>query len=305
LEKEQKLGKIAFKTIGCKLSFADTAGLAREIEEHGFEQVMYKEEADIYVINSCFASDKAESKFRLMIEDLKLQRPNAKIVVFGCYAEQNPDKIASFKEVDMVLGNIQKSDIYNFLKNLNNYPNKLVVTQSEWDKIINNNLFIPSDIKPRPVVKISEGCDYFCSYCKLSVKRDIHPGKSIKEIKESVNELVKSGVKEIVINGFENPEFRKTGKLKLVELLSKLEKIKGLERIRLAAIEPDLVSNELIEYVANSKKVLPYFHLNIHSLSNRILRGMDKSYRKKDIIRILNKINAEIYDVRVGLDIIV
>lgn len=297
--KKSEVTRVAFTTMGCKLNFTESDLIKRELKDYHLEEVALGEKSDVIVINTCSANDVAQKEFRNVLKDVKSNNPESKIVVIGCYADYDPESIAKIKGVDVVLGNMQRYDLYHHIKNATNYRNQLVVNSSEMDKLINNNLSRNDFTLINPGV--GDSCDYYCTYCTLSLFDKKGHLKSSKQILNDLSKIGKSKVREVVLNGFGlNNDVDAE---KLLEIAYRVDQLESIDRVRFSSLDFDLISRELIDFIEGSEKFLPYFHIRIQSVLNSILADLGKDYRKKDIEECLNYINKLIPDARIGLDI--
>ncbi len=269
--------KIAFKTLGCKLNFAETEQIAREISGKGFVEVSCTEKADVYVIHTCMVTSSAESKSRAAIRQAIRRAPEATIAVIGCYAELESHKIEDIEGVDIVLGNQEKYNLYEYLKEPFSRSNQVMcVNEGNLDKA-----FYPSFSmygRTRSFLKIQDGCDYYCSYCTIPLARGRSRSGDVEDILKMAQHIGKNGIKEIVLTGVNIGDFGKGKEDKLIDLLTVLEKQAPLPRIRLSSIEPDLLSREIIDLVCSSQVFMPHFHLPLQSGSAKILNDMKRKY---------------------------
>lgn len=298
------LNKVAFFTLGCKLNFSETSDLARQLEEHGYIRVKKTEFPDIIVINTCSVTMSAESKCRQLIKKAHTLNPDALIVVAGCYSQLKPNELASIPGVSIVLGNSDKFDLIEIIKNAENNQYKLVQS-GDIAKNADFHLSYSTGDRTRSFLKVQDGCDYFCSYCTVPHARGRSRNGSIASILNAATYIASKEIKEIILSGINIGDFgRTTGEL-FIDLLKKLETIAGIERYRISSIEPNLLTDEIIEFVAHSKKFLPHFHIPLQSASNKVLSEMKRRYTAELYANRVNKIKSLMPHCCIAADVIV
>lgn len=296
--------KIAFHTLGCKLNFAETSTISRSFPEDQFERVPAGSKADIYVINTCSVTDTADRKCRQAIKKFIHQSPEAVIAVVGCYAQLNPDEIASIPGVDLVLGTSEKFDAARYLGNF---------TKKDAPEIYSCGIRLPDAFFPsfsagdrtRSFLKVQDGCDYKCSYCTIPAARGKSRNQEIKSITEEAERIALKGIKEIVITGVNIGDFGKTTGDTFTSLMRELIKVDGIERYRISSIEPNLLTDELIELTAGSPKILPHFHIPLQSGSDKILGLMRRRYKRELFARRVDSVRKLMPLAGIGADVIV
>ena len=296
--------KAVFYTLGCKLNFSETSSIGKLLKEVGFRSVRKGEKADLCVINTCSVTEVADKKCRQAIHRLIRNHPGAFVVVTGCYAQLKPDQVASIKGVDVVLGAEQKGDILNYLGKLEKHTNGEVVVSPLKD--IRN--FSPScsrGDRTRYFLKVQDGCDYFCSYCTIPFARGRSRNGSIDDIVSQVRQVVKEGGKEIVITGVNIGDFGKSTGETFLDLIKELDKVEGIERYRISSIEPNLLTDEIIEFVASSRSFMPHFHIPLQSGCDEVLKLMRRRYDTTLFANKINKIKELIPNAFIGVDVIV
>jgi threonylcarbamoyladenosine tRNA methylthiotransferase MtaB len=298
--------KIAFETLGCKLNFAETSAIAARIT--GYERVDFKQQADIYVINTCTVTANAEKKLRELTKQIKKRNPHAKIIAIGCYAQRDPESVVQIPTIDLVLGMAEKFKLNEFLPALekgeiNGIRND--IPPAEVD-------FLPAfsyGDRTRSFLKVQEGCDYICTYCIIPEARGKGRNPSIETLVEQAVEIARKGIKEIVITGVNIGTFKdeSQGKTRnFFDLIKALEQVDGIERYRISSIEPNLLTDEIIDFVLlKSEKFLPHFHIPLQSGSNEILAKMKRRYRRELYAEKVFKIKNINPDAAVGVDVIV
>ena len=296
--------RIAFHTMGCKLNFSESSTISRDIKDQGFEQLAYQSEADIYVLNTCSVTENADKEARKLIRQAKRRNPNSSIVVIGCYAQLKPNEIAAMDGVDIVLGTEEKFNLINHINNID-LDGGMKIIQSDIDHI---HSFVPSyssGERTRSFLKIQDGCDYICSFCTIPLARGRSRNNTIESTMKMAQEVAGTNTREIVLTGVNIGDFGKGSKETFFDLMIELNKLEGIDRIRISSIEPNLLTDQIIGYCAKSKKFMPHFHLPLQSGSNKILRKMKRRYRKENYEARVKKIKSNIPDACVGADVIV
>lgn len=304
LQKEISKKKIAFHTLGCKLNFAETSTISRSFPEESFERVPASSGADIYIINTCSVTDAADRKCRQAIKKFIHQSPGAFIAVVGCYAQLNPGKIASIPGVDLVLGSNEKFDIGKYLDNFNKKKSAEVHSDDHSPEERFFQSFSMGD-RTRSFLKIQDGCDYGCSYCTIPMARGNSRNPSIESITEEALKIAGTGIKEVVLTGVNIGDFGKSTGDDFEKLLRDLIDIEGIERYRISSVEPNLLSDSIIELVSNNNKILPHFHMPLQSGCDRILALMRRRYRRKVFEERVKKITDLMPLAGIGADVIV
>lgn len=296
--------KVAFYTLGCKLNFSETSTIARQFQSMGFERVSAENEADIYVINTCSVTEQADKKCRQVIRKFIHKSPNAFIAVVGCYAQLKPEEIASLEGVDLVLGSSEKFNVPLYLET---DAKKSTAKIYSCDTDVIHDFFpaYSSNDRTRSFLKVQDGCDYHCSYCTIPLARGESRNMPISKIVEQASEIASKGVKEIILTGVNTGDFGKTTGETFIDLLEVLEKVNGIERYRISSIEPNLITDEIIDFASKSKKFLPHFHIPLQSGSNRILGLMRRRYKRELFAERISKIRECIPNCFIGVDVIV
>lgn len=302
--------KVAFYTLGCKLNFSETSTIARNFNDEGYEKVEFEEKADVYVINTCSVTDHADTKCRNIIRSALKVSPEAFIVVVGCYAQLKPEEIADIEGVDLVLGATEKFKITDYLNDLtkNNHGEVHSCEINEADFYV--GAYSIGD-RTRAFLKVQDGCDYKCTYCTIPLARGISRSDTVENVLNNAKEIVDKGIKEIVLTGvnigdYGKGEFgNKKHKHTFLELVKELDKTEGLERIRISSIEPNLLKDETIEYVAQSERFVPHFHIPLQSGSNKLLKRMKRRYMRELYVDRVHKIKQLMPHACIGVDVIV
>lgn len=296
--------KVAFCTLGCKLNFAETSTIGKMLLENGFRNARRGEVADVCVINTCSVTETADRKDRQAIKQMIAKHPGAFIVVIGCYAQLKPDVVAAIEGVDLVLGMQDKFNIISYLDNLEKQKETKVIHTLRKDI----NAFFPSCTqgdRTRFFLKVQDGCDNFCSYCTVPIARGRSRNASISDTLIQAEEAVKRGAKEIVISGVNIGDFGKSTGETFFDLIRALDGVEGIERYRISSIEPDLLTDEIISFVANSHKFAPHFHIPLQSGSDEVLVLMKRHYKRQLFADKVNAIKKSMPNAFIGVDIIV
>lgn len=297
--------KAAYYTLGCKLNFAETSTIGKALSEQGIRKVRPGEKADICVINTCSVTELADKKCRQAIRRISKQHPGAFIVVTGCYAQLKPEEVAHIDGVDLVLGAEQKQDILHYLDNLHKTEADGVIHTSASKDI---RTFTPScsaDDRTRHFLKVQDGCDYFCSYCTIPFARGRSRNGSIESLVKQAEDVAAQGGKEIVLTGVNIGDFGKTTGETFIDLIRALDEVEGIERYRISSIEPNLITDEAIDFVAGSKRFAPHFHIPLQSGSDDVLKLMRRRYDTALFRHKIEKIKSILPDAFIGVDVIV
>ena len=301
---------VAFYTLGCKLNFAETSTISRALEKEGFQKVSYPETADLYVVNTCSVTENADKKFRSVVRQIQRINPEAYIAVVGCYAQLQPDEIASIPGVDLVLGATEKFNITSYLEDLE----KQEAGQVHSCEISQADFYVSSYAigdRTRAFLKVQDGCDYKCTYCTIPLARGISRSDSLDNILLKAAEIAGKGIREIVLTGVNIGDYGKGefGNKKhehtFLELIQGLDKVQGIERLRISSIEPNLLQNEIIDFVAESHAFVPHFHIPLQSGSNTILKAMRRRYLRELYVERVARIRSVMPDACIGVDVIV
>jgi len=296
--------KVAFHTLGCKLNFAETSTISRSFSDDVFERVPASSKADIYVINTCSVTDTADKKCRQAVKKFINNSPGAFIAVVGCYAQLRPGEVSSIPGVDLVLGTNEKFNIADYITNLEKKKNAEVHSCDLSSSHSFNQSYSVGD-RTRSFLKVQDGCDYGCSYCTIPLARGKSRNPEISELVKEASGLAGSGVKEIVLTGVNIGDFGKTTGETFADLLRELISVDGIERYRISSIEPNLLTDEIIEMTMKNEKILPHFHIPLQSGCNKILRLMRRRYKRELFAsRVLN-IREKLPLAGIGADVIV
>ena len=296
--------KVAFHTLGCKLNFAETSAIGKKMTDEGFVKARAGESADVCVINTCSVTDTADRKCRQAISKLNRQHPNAILVVTGCYAQLKPEEISKIEGVDLVLGANEKFSILDYIRNIEtDKPASFYTT-----KINKIKEFTPScsrDDRTRYFLKVQDGCDYYCTYCTIPFARGASRSASIEQTIEKAWEAILAGAKEIVLTGVNIGDFGKSNRESFLDLVKAFDAINSDVRFRISSIEPNLLTDELIDFVVNSKKIMPHFHIPLQSGTNEVLQLMKRKYKRELFENKVQKIKSLMPHAFIGVDVIV
>ncbi|MBI1646319.1 tRNA (N(6)-L-threonylcarbamoyladenosine(37)-C(2))-methylthiotransferase MtaB [Capnocytophaga periodontitidis] len=302
--------KVAFYTLGCKLNFAETSTIARSFEEDGYIRVDFDDPADIYVINTCSVTENADKQFKQIVRKALKTNPKAFLAAVGCYAQLKPEELASVDGVDLVLGAKEKFNITQYIDDLTK-NNEGIVHSCE---ISETDFYVGSysiGDRTRAFLKVQDGCDYKCTYCTIPMARGISRSDTIENILNNAKKISDKGIKEIVLTGVNIGDYGKGefGNKKhehtFLELVQALDKVEGIERLRISSIEPNLIKDETIDFIAQSKSFVPHFHIPLQSGSNDILKKMKRRYLRELYVSRVTKIREVMPDACIGVDVIV
>ena len=296
--------KAVYYTLGCKLNFAETSTIGKTLKEAGVRTVRRGEKADICVINTCSVTEMADKKCRQAIHRLTKEHPGAFVVVTGCYAQLKPDQVSEIEGVDLVLGAEQKGDLVNYLGNLEKHAHGEAVITATKDI----RTFVPScsrGDRTRYFLKVQDGCDYFCSYCTIPFARGRSRNGRIADLVAQAREVAAEGGKEIVLTGVNIGDFGKSTGETFFDLIRALDEVEGIERYRISSIEPNLLTDEIIDFVASSKRFMPHFHIPLQSGCDEVLKLMRRRYDTALFAHKIQRIKELMPDAFIGVDVIV
>ena len=302
--------KVAFYTLGCKLNFSETATIAREFSNEEFERVTFEKPADIYVINTCSVTDKADKKFKGLVKRALSKNPNAFVAVIGCYAQLQPEQLAAIDGVDLVLGATEKFKLTAYLNDLTKKEQPEVHACEIEEVDFYESGFSLGD-RTRSFLKVQDGCDYKCTYCTIPQARGISRSDRLENVISNAKNIAAQGIREIVLTGVNIGDYGKGefGNKKhehtFLELIEALDRVEGVERIRISSIEPNLLQDETIEFVSQSQRFVPHFHIPLQSGSDQILNKMKRRYLSGLYRERVKKIKSLMPDACIGVDVIV
>lgn len=306
---------VAFHTLGCKLNYSETSAIARQFESAGYGVVKFQEGANIYVINTCSVTDFADKKCRKIVRQALRHSPNAYVVVTGCYAQLKPEEISEIPGVDLVLGAAEKFKMLQYIDDLSKAPSKGLVNAGAIQEANSfTNAFSFGD-RTRSFLKVQDGCDYKCSFCTIPLARGKSRSNTVAQVVANAQKIVALGVKEIVLTGVNIGDFgngtsviegkRAKKEALFIDLIKALEQVTGIERLRISSIEPNLLTNEIIKFVAQSDKFVPHFHIPLQSGNNKQLRAMQRRYKRELYVDRVATIKKLMPHCCIGVDVIV
>lgn len=300
---------VAFHTLGCKLNFSETSTLSRMLEQEGFVKKDFDEPADVYVINTCSVTDNADKECRQLVRRIQRRSPESFVVITGCYAQLKPQEIAGIPGVDLVLGAAEKFNIAQHISELSK-GDPTRICSCDIDTVTGFNASFSQNDRTRTFLKVQDGCDYNCSFCTIPMARGKSRSDRVERVVEQVETLAANGVKEIVLTGVNLGDFGKgpdgsRHEENFFQLVQALDAVPGIERFRISSIEPNLLSNEIIAFVANSQRFMPHFHIPLQSGSNEILGLMRRRYRRELYAERVSLIKTLMPHCAIGVDVIV
>lgn len=297
--------KVAFYTLGCKLNFSETSTISRLFEEAGIAKVDFEDTPDIYVINTCSVTENADKKCKQLVRRAKKINPNCFVIIVGCYAQLKPEEIAKMEGVNMVLGANEKFNILDHLDKLETADKTIV----SYENIKQTTDFVPSfsfGDRTRSFLKVQDGCDYFCTFCTIPLARGKSRNASIEETVNEAKKIAATDVKEVVLTGVNIGDFGQGEGPTFYELIQELDNVEGVDRFRISSIEPNLLSNEIIDFcLSKSKRFVPHFHIPLQSGSDRLLKLMRRKYVRELYAERVEKIKSIRPDACIGVDVIV
>ena len=306
----EKQRTVAFHTLGCKLNFSETSTLSRTLEADGFQKKAFDEKADVYVINTCSVTDNADKECRQLVRRIQRQAPESLVVITGCYGQLKPKEIASIPGVDLVLGAAEKFNIGAHLKELAK-NDAAKISSCDIEDVSGFHASYSLNDRTRTFLKVQDGCDYTCSFCTIPLARGKSRSDTISNVVRNAEELASRGVKEIVLTGVnlgdfgKGPDGAKKNEESFFGLIQELDRVDGIERYRISSIEPNLLTREIIELVARSRKFMPHFHIPLQSGSDEILRRMRRRYKRELYAERVRMIKSLMPHCAIGVDVIV
>lgn len=311
----EKQKKVAFYTLGCKLNFSETSTIARSFQNEGFERVDFEEVADMYVINTCSVTENADKQFKQIVRKALKINPKAFVAAVGCYAQLKPEELAAVDGVDLVLGATEKFKITDYINDLMRQPDRSRgQAQIHSCDISEADFYVGSysiGDRTRAFLKVQDGCDYKCTYCTIPLARGISRSDALENVLTNAADISRQGIKEIVLTGVNIGDYGKGefGNKKhehtFLDLVKALDKVEGIERLRISSIEPNLLKNETIEFVSKSRTFVPHFHIPLQSGSNEILAKMKRRYQREIYFERVAKIREVMPNACIGVDVIV
>jgi len=299
--------KVAFYTLGCKLNYSETSTISRMFEQKGYKKVDFTDRPDIFIINTCSVTENADKKCHKIVREARSISPDAYVAIIGCYAQLKPAEIASIPGVDAVLGAAEKFRLVELLDGFIRKPTTEVFASDIENANRFNTSFSLHD-RTRTFLKVQDGCDYSCSFCTIPLARGASRSDSILNIVKTAREIALTEVREIVLTGVNTGDFGiQNGKRveRFLDLIKALDEVDGIDRFRISSIEPNLLTDEIIEFVASSKKFVPHFHIPLHSGSNKILKLMKRRYLRELYQDRVTKIKSLLPHACIGVDVIV
>jgi len=304
MELQYQNRKVAFHTLGCKLNFSESSTIARDFTEKGYQRVKFDELADVYVINTCTVTDQADKKCRQSVKKIIKQNPNALVAVIGCYAQLNSKEIMNIPGVGIVLGANEKFNLFQYIEH-HNQTHQNIEHSCEIDSVIKFDPAYSSGDRTRSFLKVQDGCNYPCTYCTIPNARGKSRNAGIAETINQAKEIATKGYKEIILTGVNIGDFGRSTGESFLELIKELDRVEGIERYRISSIEPNLLKDEIIEFVSKSRKFLPHFHIPLQSGSNDILALMKRRYKRELFASRVQKIKELMPSAFIGVDVIV
>lgn len=302
---------VAFHTLGCKLNFSETSTLSRIMADEGFEKKEFTDIADVYVINTCSVTDNADKECRQLVRRIQRKAPDSFVVITGCYAQLKPTEIATIPGVDLVLGAAEKFNIAKHIGNLAKTNDAAKICSCDIEEVTGFNASFSQNDRTRTFLKVQDGCDYNCSFCTIPMARGKSRSDSIENVLTHARKLAADGVKEIVLTGVnlgdfgKGPDGNKKHEENFTDLVKALDTVEGIARYRISSIEPNLLTNELIDWVANSDQFMPHFHIPLQSGSNEILALMRRRYKRELYAERVALIKKLMPHAAIGVDVIV
>ncbi len=299
--------KVAFYTLGCKLNYSETSTISRKFEERGYLKVDFTETPDIFIINTCSVTENADKKCRKVVREARSISPNAYVAIIGCYAQLKPREIAEIPGVDAVLGASEKFRLVELLDGFVR-PDQPLVMSSDIEEANRFNTSYSMHDRTRTFLKVQDGCDYNCSFCTIPLARGQSRSDTLANIVSTAREIARTEVKEIVLTGVNTGDFgiqEGERKERFIDLIKALDEVEGIERFRISSIEPNLLTNDIIEFVAGAKRFVPHFHIPLQSGSNKILKAMRRRYASELYVERVNTIKSLMPHACIGVDVIV
>lgn len=302
--------KVAFYTLGCKLNYSETSTIARMFESKGYEKVEFNQKPDIFIVNTCSVTENADKKCKKIVREANKINPDGYVAIIGCYAQLKPQEIAEIEGVDAVLGAAEKFQLIDLLDGFVKEPSQKTakIYNQNIEEAIDYHTSYSLNDRTRTFLKVQDGCDYPCAYCTIPLARGASRSDTIENVVKAAQEIAESGVKEIVLTGVNIGDFGlRNGKREetFLDLVKALDEVTGIERFRISSIEPNLLTDETIEFVAKSKRFVPHFHIPLQSGSNKMLGLMKRRYKRELYVDRVTKIKELMPHCCIGVDVIV
>ncbi len=301
--------KVAFYTLGCKLNFSETSTIARNFEEKGYQRVEFNQTPDIFIINTCSVTDNADKKCKKIVREAQRINPDGYVAIVGCYAQLKPQEIATIPGVDAVLGAAEKFRLVELLDEFQKEPTgEARVYNSNIEEVVDYHASYSLNDRTRTFLKVQDGCDYPCSYCTIPLARGASRSDTIENVLKAAREIAERGVKEIVLTGVNIGDFGIQNGIRnerFADLVKALDEVDGIDRFRISSIEPNLLTDEILEFISTSKRFVPHFHVPLQSGSNRVLAHMKRRYRRELYAERVTKIKELMPQACIGVDVIV
>ncbi|MDR6561852.1 MULTISPECIES: tRNA (N(6)-L-threonylcarbamoyladenosine(37)-C(2))-methylthiotransferase MtaB [unclassified Arcicella] len=302
--------KVAFYTLGCKLNYSETSTISRMFEQKGYQKVEFNQKPDIFIINTCSVTENADKKCKKIVKEANKINPDGYVTIIGCYAQLKPKEIADIDGVDAVLGAAEKFQLIDLLDGFVKEPsgNKAKIYNQNIEEAVEYHTSYSLNDRTRTFLKVQDGCDYPCAYCTIPLARGASRSDTIQNVVKAAREIAESGVKEIVLTGVNIGDFGlQNGKRvnTFLDLVKALDEVEGIDRFRISSIEPNLLTDEIITFVASSKRFVPHFHIPLQSGSNKVLALMKRRYKRELYVDRVNKIKELMPHCCIGVDVIV
>lgn len=301
--------KVAFYTLGCKLNFSETSTIARNFEEKGYQRVEFNQTPDIFIINTCSVTDNADKKCKKIVREAQRINPDGYVAIVGCYAQLKPQEIATIPGVDAVLGAAEKFRLVELLDEFQKEPTgEARVYNSNIEEVVDYHASYSLNDRTRTFLKVQDGCDYPCSYCTIPLARGASRSDTIENVLKAAREIAERDVKEIVLTGVNIGDFGIQNGIRnqrFADLVKALDEVDGIDRFRISSIEPNLLTDEILEFISTSKRFVPHFHVPLQSGSNRVLAHMKRRYRRELYAERVTKIKELMPQACIGVDVIV
>jgi threonylcarbamoyladenosine tRNA methylthiotransferase MtaB len=299
--------KVAFYTLGCKLNYSETSTLSRKFEDKGYQKVAFTDSPDIFIINTCSVTENADKKCHKIVREARAISPNAYVAIIGCYAQLKPKEISEIPGVDAVLGAAEKFQLVELLDGFVR-PEKPLVLSSDIEKANTFNTSYSLADRTRTFLKVQDGCDYSCTFCTIPLARGSSRSDTIENIVAAANNIAQSGVKEIVITGVNTGDFglqHGVRQERFIDLVKALDEVEDIKRFRISSVEPNLIHDEILEFIAGSRRFVPHFHIPLQSGSNKILKLMRRRYQRELYVSRVARIKSLMPHACIGVDVIV